>query len=834
MRRAARRLLLGIAAMVAASAPAGADELVFPAGTLDRGTRIEATYRLDRPATGRGALHLEWTDAHGRLVERRAIPVSLDDATDIAIPLDLTRAVATENRLRVRLSLDGEGERALDAFFYVPPSDPDWSDYQVIMWQHQDARQYGELKRLGFTAGMAYATRDETLNEEMVGPLLDADLRWYVENIATDFFSTYHRWHPDRPKNWRFLEVKELYRQNPEDPRALQRDPSLSDPAWLAEIRERLAWTVGTYAPYRPLFYNLADEPGIAETAAFWDFDLSEHSLRGMRAWLQEEYGDLAALNRQWGTDFADWDEVVPMTTREAVRREDENFSAWADFKAWMDVAFARAVRAGTDAIHAADPAARSALEGMQIPGWGGYDYTRLADTVDVMEIYDYGENVEIVRSLNPSLIILATSGGSGAREAHVVWRDLLRGSRGVIFWDDEREVVGPDGTVGERGRQAASWIGKIRGGLGALVIGSRRHVDPVAMLYSPASQRTQWMLDVKPHGQAWSERDVEDEYQDNAIRLSSRRFRWAIEHMGLQHRMISPEQIEDGILEDAGIRVLILPWAVSLSPEEAEMIRRFAESGGIVVADGEPGRFDAHSRRLARPLLAELFSETAAGQAIRLPASALSGPETMERLRPILASAGIAPRYTVTEPDGRAVTDVETYVFRNGGTTLLALQRSPAALDESGRAGEPEPLVLSLPAPCYVYDVLGRTSLGRLDRVEISLDGVEPTFLTLSDGPIADPGLSAPARLRPGETGLLRIARPEGSPADLHVLHVTAVGPDGRPVPYYSGNVILRGDSAAFPLPLALNDATGRWTVRVSDAATGRTVAATIEVAAD
>src|SRR5690606_20840357 len=114
-------------------------------------------------------------------------------------------------------------------------------------------------------------TRDETLNEEMVGPLLGADLRWYVENIATDFFSAYHRWHPDRPKNWRFLEAKELYRRNPDDPRALERDPSLSDPAWLEEIRQRLAWTVETYAPYRPLFYNLADEPGIAETAAFWD-----------------------------------------------------------------------------------------------------------------------------------------------------------------------------------------------------------------------------------------------------------------------------------------------------------------------------------------------------------------------------------------------------------------------------------------------------------------------------------------------------------------------------------------------------------------------------------
>ena len=80
---------------------------------------------------------------------------------------------------------------------------------------------------------------------------------------------------------------------------------------------------------------------------------------------------------------------MQPETTIQAMRRTDGNFAAWADFKAWMDVAFADALRRGTDAVHAADPNALAAIEGAQIPGWGGYDYTRLAHAVDVMEIYD-------------------------------------------------------------------------------------------------------------------------------------------------------------------------------------------------------------------------------------------------------------------------------------------------------------------------------------------------------------------------------------------------------------------------------------------------------------
>ena len=96
-----------------------------------------------------------------------------------------------------------------------------------------------------------------------------------------------------------------------------------------------------------------------------------------------------------------------------------------------MDVAFARAVRAGTDAIHAADPRARAALEGAQIPGWGGYDYRRLGDAVDVIEMYDSGNNTEIAHSLFPKLILLMTAYGLLPEQVHRIWHQLLLGGRG-------------------------------------------------------------------------------------------------------------------------------------------------------------------------------------------------------------------------------------------------------------------------------------------------------------------------------------------------------------------------------------------------------------------
>src|SRR6202034_3485381 len=114
-----------------------------------------------------------------------------------------------------------------------------------------------------------------------------------------------------------------------------------SDPRWLAKIADRLTRHVQLLGRYRPLYYCLGDETGIADLAAMWGFDLAPSSLAGMRDWLKTRYRSLDALNLAWGTSFARWDAVMPMLTDDALQRDDGNFAAWADFKEWMDVAFA-------------------------------------------------------------------------------------------------------------------------------------------------------------------------------------------------------------------------------------------------------------------------------------------------------------------------------------------------------------------------------------------------------------------------------------------------------------------------------------------------------------
>jgi len=56
----------------------------------------------------------------------------------------------------------------------------------------------------------------------------------------------------------------------------------------VGDSRADLISVARAHSPYRPLFYDLGDESGIANLAAFWDFDFSDQSLAEMRVWLKD------------------------------------------------------------------------------------------------------------------------------------------------------------------------------------------------------------------------------------------------------------------------------------------------------------------------------------------------------------------------------------------------------------------------------------------------------------------------------------------------------------------------------------------------------------------
>ncbi|MGI8992611.1 MAG: beta-galactosidase [Bryobacteraceae bacterium] len=828
--------------------------IVLPSTTLERDSIVAAKYHMTSAVTGPGRLTLHWTDVMGRVVEDRTIPFELTDEMEIHFPLDIRRAVAMKNHLQVHVSIQGRNwkgaadNRDEDAWldFVAMPPDRGWHDYQIIMWQPYPKDAYPVLRSLGITGGQ-YNGR----SGEMPEALIDDDMRWYSENIGTDYYSEYHRYRPDRTQEWSFLQAKELLRQDPTGKEAFKRHPSFWDPVWRARIHDRLIETVKRNMPYRPFFYSLADESGIADLAAFWDFDFSDESLVPMRRWLQDRYTTLAALNREWDSTFTTWDLVTPPTTHEAMQRKGDNFAAWADFKDWMDFTFADALLMGRKAIESIDPRAYVNIGGGQRPGWGGYDYARITQALTSIEPYDIGNNVEIIRSLNPKMPMVSTGFANGPWERQRVWRELFHGHRGLIIWDEKHEYGGADSQPGARGVEAAKYYNEIRDGAGALIINSRPVTDPIAIHYSQASMRTEWMLARRPEGDKWIDRGAgKDRTDDEFLRL---RESWCelIEDQGLQYNFVSYTQMERGELLKGGYRVLVLPRSSSLSIAEVTAIRDFVAQGGIAIADGESGTFNEHSRRLGASPLADLFGvahdqpvtvrDFGKGKAIFLKTATLdylqdrlSGKEgpTHKLVSDLFRANNIAPEFAVTDSAGNSVIGVETHVFRNGGVQIVTLMSNPLLrVDELGppdfrsnkRFETPAHVKLKLPAPMFVYDSRTGKALGQKQSVDAIVGPYEPLIFTVSTRPLPKLNILAPATAKLGSTVEIGIGASD-TPAENHIYHIDVLNPQGMRVPYYTGNVVASHGHASKLLPLALNDAAGEWKIRIRDGFTGET----------
>ncbi len=402
----------------------------------------------------------------------------------------------------------------------------------------------------------------------------------------------------------------------------------------------------------------------------------------------------------------------------------------------------------------------------------------------------------------------------------------------GVILWDEDNAVVADDGTPTSRGRALGALGAELRSGLAAQLIASPPETDPVAILYSPASQRTQWLLDRKSDGKPWVERGSETEYlDDNPVRAARQREAGLLTHLGVQPRWVTGAMIQRGVLRTGHIRVLLLPHAIALSPEEAQQIRDFATTGGTVLTDSEPGLFDAHSRRLARPLLADLT--VAGGPIVLMPElqrDIKAGDLTsLSRMQQTLKSAGTLPRFTLSTPGGGLAADIDARVFRNGDAIIIGLHRNLAnGGDNAGRE-----IVIGFREPVYVYDLRHPGPAQHAAQITLTLDAVAPALIAVAPTPLPTLAVTAPAEARLGTVAEFAIASVGTTPNSTRIVHVEATAPDGTVVPAFTANIAVHRGHATWHLPLASTDPTGNWTVGMVDVLAARTMQHTLTVLA-
>jgi hypothetical protein len=466
---------------------------------------------------------------------------------------------------------------------------------------------------------------------------------------------------------------------------------------------------------------------------------------------LADKLGSLERANERWGTQtgwgapnkpagFKSWSEVAAFLVRyyrelgEVRSTEGWNVAAWCDFRNFMDSTFADAIGRARALCQAEDPHARCSTEGGQSPfAFGWYNYENVVKVVDVIEPYNIGNNVEVIRSLNPEVIMVSTHGYEHQpgkplsdldrlyqkRAPQPIWWGLFHGHRGSLIWDDNLPEYR---FIDEQTRQltpsAATFsdaFNELRRGIGKLFINSRRLHDGIAIHFSQPSMQVHWLLDNVGNARRWVSHSGEDRHSHfTGVRNSWTKL---IEDIGLQYEFVGARQIEAGRMNRGAYRALILPQSLAMSTHEVEQIRQFVSEGGLLVADYRVATMNEHGRDLGHGQLDDVFGIThARGQAKGRSAEGVASEPPLQLEGKSLNV--VVGDETVTAAAGKPLA-------RSGGVPLVILKRF----------GRGKAVFLNLEVANYAYDRLQtkvQASLPDLLEGVLSLAQIKPTVRVL------------------------------------------------------------------------------------------------------
>ena len=670
------------------------------------------------------------------------------------------------------------------------------------------------------------------------------------------------------------------------------RKPCLTDPEYREKEAEHLRKNARAFVPYGPPIYTLGDENELGSD--YKDICFSETCRADFRAYLKKTYGTLEALNQEWGTRLADWEEVEPIRLEEATALG--QIPRWVDHRQHMEKVFLDMHLFATGVIREIDPAARVGFDGAwYTTSWVGYDFWDLMNHLDFMGVYFPPEQLEQIRSFRRPGTSIGTWyggyvwGGFGAYgmfkyapqrredfQRYWPWHLLLNGCDGAWWFNsfsNNECAIAPDLSFYPIFRYTMEEVNEIKSGVDRLLLSSERLDDGIAIHYSETNTHASTVA-----------------HALTSTSASQRSFIKLLEDLGFQYRYLAAPQIAGGVLQKEGYRLLVLPYAQSLSSAEVAAIKDFVRGGGVVLADLRPGVFDEHGRALRRGGLDEVFGierrssewtdrvragladdgfggvlpgsrvdsevrlkggealgrwgevpfciarKVGQGQALLLNFSLdpyfelrkQAGEERFDRFfRSLLADLGIRPRVQVLYEE-TPLRAQEVVTFQDGDLEYVAIKRDAEVVEvESQRVN------VLFPHRAHLYDVREGTYLGYGRRARAVLSRVTPRIFSLLPYHVEEVKIELDQEIcHPGDRVGVRVdLKTSTERVGNHVIRLEVRTPSGEISRPLSRTLSAPGGRAEGGLTLALNDPPGSWTIEVRDVATGGKATAILEV---
>ena len=575
---------------------------------------------------------------------------------------------------------------------------------------------------------------------------------------------------------------------------------------------------------------------------------------RKFQEWCKEQYANnLAALNREWSSDYKSWEEIKGLLLTEAV--EKNQMPHWVDFRYFMrSRMWSQYFLDWTDMLRRYVPEARTGR-----CGHDQYDFTRFRDQMTCSKVYvGQEENSEWRHGL--SLELLQSFSGDKsfllAPQSMIRWTYDLENPLNRERWPWLVLFLGLQGFDWERGLgeslggefcftpdmseplpfllDLSREVRQLQSGIGKLTITAKPYRSHVAMLWSPYNHYISrlypfqdnafsgtWLANVSVVGGAPS---------DALAMLNAARIR---------PTMVGPQDLADGGLKKRGFTALVLPYNKGMSEMEAREIRQFVREGGLVIAENTPGISSEHGRELAQPRLPDLFPDwkqktvvhQGKGVAAYMAGEINGFIAHMEKadFTGTDAVAALLKEYAQEEPpvellDSRGLPRRDTLmpVFQQGSTTLLGLLRANTA----ALRALPEDTLIRFRKPLHVWDLRKGAYCGERRELPVRLD-MRPQYYALL--PVRPLGmtLTSPASVAQGKPAEIvgRVAF-SGDKAEVaragQAVHLRVFGPDGSELECYRRNLVFAGESFTTSLPISLSERAGRYRVEADHVITG------------
>lgn len=481
--------------------------------------------------------------------------------------------------------------------------------FSCVLWSGDQARGIARAQALGCDALQLGRGADP-------GPLRAAGLGFYLDQpIGKGLLEL-------RDEEWRPLaQAYEALR----DPTTLIRPKCFATQGVLDAAVTAAAAEVARVAGPDLRFVALADEASATRHDAPLDTCACAACRADFVAFLRRRVGSLDAVNAALGTQYAAFEDVLPVSTDQVRRRELGETTLPADLRAFVlrqqfvAQQFADAVGHIAGAVAAAAPGVPVGLTGLQVPAaFGGNDYARLLPKLTLLEPYDNGGARELAASLGradahryATLFPPPEPEDKGPRPntvqhvRHALVDAAAHGLAGVVVWNDE--------TVFDAKDQPTSFGAALRDELQQLrpildaCAGARVEAGPVWMLESQPSVALWWMLDSAKDGMTWVRRLASYERTHSTSQAARRAWLRLLGDLGHQPRFVAEDDLATRLLQERP-RCLVLPASIALADRTAQAIDTYVRNGGTVLADHSTGLYDEQGLRRAAGALDELF----------------------------------------------------------------------------------------------------------------------------------------------------------------------------------------------------------------------------------